>query len=242
MERDSVLFYRSFYEAISGMPKEVQLEVYTAIMEYGLNGRLPDDLKPIAKGMFALMKPIIDNNNTRFANGKKGGRKSSSKAIVATTNATEQQAPPKETNYSLTFAQEISRMKADADWADSISKDYAISTKEYADRLKRFLKHCNESRKGKPHDSFDDAKSHFRYWMDKAFPTQSPAIGVKSSTKSDAQILKEAEQRRREAEERSVKELKGKSSAEILKQYRERNGLDPGKSIADSLDQSTNTT
>lgn len=161
MERDSILFYRSFYEAIKGLHKDIQLEIYTAVMEYGLNGVLPDNLKPVTKGMFALMKPILDNNNVRYENGKKGGRK-------PTVKTKETATPP----YSLTFGQEIDQMKTDKEWAASICDDYSISPDEYSDRLGRFLRHCNDTRRDKPHDSLDDARSHLRYWMDKAYPRQ----------------------------------------------------------------------
>lgn len=157
MERDSFLFYRSFYQAIQGLPKDIQLEIYAAVMEYGLNGVVPDDLKPVAKGMFALMKPILDANNARFANGKKGGRK------IQPKKASPDLAP----EYILSFEQEVELMKTDAEWTASICKDYGIAPGEYHDRLARFLKVCKDSRKGKPHSSFDDAKSHLRYWMDK---------------------------------------------------------------------------
>ncbi|WP_301345933.1 MULTISPECIES: DUF4373 domain-containing protein [Muribaculaceae] len=69
-----------------------------------------------------------------------------------------------------------------------------------------------------------------------------PEARAPKRPKSDVQRLNEATERRRKEEQRRTEELKGKSSAEILRQYRERNGLDPGKSIADSLDQSPNTT
>lgn len=164
MERDSIIFYRSFYEAIKGLPKDIQIEIYTAIMEYGLNGRLEEDLKPVANGMFALMRPIIDANNTRFANGKKGGRTSRAKKSASAAKTTPA--------YSLSFEDEIALMKADKEWTSSICSDYSISIEEYGDRLNRFLKHCKENRSVKPHDSFDDAKSHLRYWMDKAFKKQ----------------------------------------------------------------------
>lgn len=75
MERDSFIFYRSFYEAIRDLPRDIRLEVYTALMEYALYGRLPEGMKPFAKGLFALMKPVIDTNTVRFNNGCKGGRK-----------------------------------------------------------------------------------------------------------------------------------------------------------------------
>lgn len=72
--RDSFVFYRSFYEAIKDLPRDVQGEIYTAIMEYSLYGNKTDSLKPIARSIFTLMKPQIDVNNKRFENGRKGGR------------------------------------------------------------------------------------------------------------------------------------------------------------------------
>ena len=72
MERDSFIFYRSFYEGIKELPRDIQGEVLTAVMEYGLNGVTTENLKPIAKGMLALIKPQLDANNKRFENGKKG--------------------------------------------------------------------------------------------------------------------------------------------------------------------------
>ena len=81
MERESFVFYRSFYEGIKELPRDIQGEVLTAIMEYGLNGVTTENQKPITKAMFALIKPQIDANNQRFENGrlgaehrKKGGR------------------------------------------------------------------------------------------------------------------------------------------------------------------------
>lgn len=72
--RDSFVFYRSFYDAIKDLPRDVQGEIYTAIMEYSLYGKETENLKPIARSVFILMKPQIDVNNKRFENGKKGGR------------------------------------------------------------------------------------------------------------------------------------------------------------------------
>lgn len=72
--RDSFVFYRSFYDAIKDLPRDVQGEIYTAIMEYSLYGKETENLKPIARSVFTLMKPQIDVNNKRFENGKKGGR------------------------------------------------------------------------------------------------------------------------------------------------------------------------
>lgn len=68
------MFYRSFYDAIKDLPRDVQGEIYTAIMEYSLYGKETENLKPIARSVFTLMKPQIDVNNKRFENGKRGGR------------------------------------------------------------------------------------------------------------------------------------------------------------------------
>ena len=72
--RDSFIFYRSFYEAIKDLPRDIQGEIYTAIMEYSLYGKETDNLKPVARSIFTLIKPQIDVNNERFDNGCKGGR------------------------------------------------------------------------------------------------------------------------------------------------------------------------
>ena len=50
-KRDSFIFYRSFYEAIHELKDDIKLEVFTAITEYALYGKVPEDLKPVAKGM-----------------------------------------------------------------------------------------------------------------------------------------------------------------------------------------------
>lgn len=71
--RDSVVFYRSFWEAIKWLPDEDKLKTLTAIIEYGL-----DEIEPKADGvaaaMFLMAKPQIDANNKRYQNGTRGGR------------------------------------------------------------------------------------------------------------------------------------------------------------------------
>ncbi|MGH1520575.1 DUF6291 domain-containing protein [Chryseobacterium sp. JK1] len=74
MERDGFVFYRSFYEGIKDLPRDIQGDVLTAIMEYGLNGVTTENLKPIARAIFTLIKPQLDANNQKFMNGKGGGR------------------------------------------------------------------------------------------------------------------------------------------------------------------------
>lgn len=75
--RDSIVFYRSYYEIIKELPDEQKLKVYEAIFEYGLNEN-EIELDGLIKAIFNLAKPNIDSANARYTasieNGKKGGR------------------------------------------------------------------------------------------------------------------------------------------------------------------------
>lgn len=99
--RDSFIFYRSFYEAIRDLPRDIQGEIYTAIMEYGLYGNETESLKPIARSIFMLVKPIMDANYSRYENGCKGGRPKGEKNQTETKqepnrNQTETKRKPNE--------------------------------------------------------------------------------------------------------------------------------------------------
>ena len=73
MKRDSIIFYRSFYEAITELPIDIQGSIYTAIFEYSLNFN-EVVLEGLPKTIFTLIKPQLDANNNRYKNGLKGGR------------------------------------------------------------------------------------------------------------------------------------------------------------------------
>ena len=68
--RDSMIFYRSFFEAMEDLSIEDKGYIYEAIFNYGLNFKtsdVPKHLKPI----FTLIKPQIDANIKKYNNGKK---------------------------------------------------------------------------------------------------------------------------------------------------------------------------
>ena len=71
--RDSFVFYRSFFEALIGMDKDSQADCLMALADYALNGKEPN-LTPEVRMFFTLVKPQLDANSKRFANGCKGGR------------------------------------------------------------------------------------------------------------------------------------------------------------------------
>ena len=73
--RQSIIFYRSFFDAISELTDEQKGVIYTAIFEYSFNEKIIE-LNGICKAIFTLIQPQIDANNKRYQNGKKGGRPS----------------------------------------------------------------------------------------------------------------------------------------------------------------------
>ena len=74
MERESFIFYRGFYEAISCLEKEQQAECYQAIAEYALNG-VEVEVSGIVKALFLSFKPQIDANNRKREKGMQNGKK-----------------------------------------------------------------------------------------------------------------------------------------------------------------------
>ena len=70
MNRDSVVFYLSFYEAIKELPEMERLKAFEMVFDYAFKGVEPTD-NGIALAIFKLVKPQIDANNKRYENGKK---------------------------------------------------------------------------------------------------------------------------------------------------------------------------
>lgn len=77
MNRDSMIFYRSFYESVNGLSPIIKAEVYDAIFRYGLDFEEPSFTDEIARALFTLIKPQLDANIKRFENGKKPKTKQS---------------------------------------------------------------------------------------------------------------------------------------------------------------------
>lgn len=73
--RESMVFYRSFYQAVEDLPPEEFKASVMAILGYGLDGKC-EEVSGVSKSILALVKPQIDKNNKRYENSLKGGRKS----------------------------------------------------------------------------------------------------------------------------------------------------------------------
>lgn len=97
MERDGMVFYRSFYEAVKELPPDEFKRCVTALLDYGLDGTEPKT-DGIEKTVYIMAKPQIDKNNQRYTNGKAGGRKSNQTETKAepNNNQTVTKAEPKE--------------------------------------------------------------------------------------------------------------------------------------------------
>ena len=93
--RDSVLFYRSFYDALKNIPSDERLKVYDAIMEYGMYDQDPD-LDGVALAIFLLAKPQIDANNKRYENGCKAKKKRTVSETEANTKQDSSECEAKE--------------------------------------------------------------------------------------------------------------------------------------------------
>ena len=92
--RDSCIFYRSFYEAITNLPKENQLNLFVAIFELSLN-RTEIELEGIEKTIFMLIRPQIEANIKRFNNGNTD-KKHSQKEPKPKQNRSKTEAKPKQ--------------------------------------------------------------------------------------------------------------------------------------------------
>lgn len=78
-ERGQFTFYRSFWEAIRGLPKKDRLPILEAIISYALDGKAPKGLSPTQSGYFLLIRPNLDASRKRAASGKQGGSKPKAK-------------------------------------------------------------------------------------------------------------------------------------------------------------------
>ena len=87
-ERDSFVFYRSFFESIKKLPEENQLEIYNAIMEFALNQNQVE-LSPLGEAIFNLIKPQLEANYKRFMNGTKAKQKQNGSKTEANNKQTE---------------------------------------------------------------------------------------------------------------------------------------------------------
>lgn len=95
MAKGSVIFRKEWKSAIAGLPDNVRLEIYEAIIEYGTTGEVYK-LSPSAMIAFNFMKEFVDKDNEKYealcekrkAIGRKGGLAKATKCYQKLPNAT----------------------------------------------------------------------------------------------------------------------------------------------------------
>ena len=100
MKRESFVFYGSFYESLLSLDNQTRLACYDAITQYALTGIEPK-LGGVAKALFALIKPQIDANNRRYANGCKGGKPKTNQNITETKPKANQEITTSKPNENV---------------------------------------------------------------------------------------------------------------------------------------------
>ncbi len=83
--RDTCIFYRSFYDAISTLPESEQNAMFRAVFDMSFDMKEPQ-LEGVSRTIFMLLKPIIQANIKNYQNGTKPKRK---------RTGSEQEAKPK---------------------------------------------------------------------------------------------------------------------------------------------------
>lgn len=99
MERESILFYRSFYEVSKSLPEDEGNKFLRALLDYAFYGTEPE-LDGVSASFFMLIKPQIDANNRKYENGKKGGRPK--KAETESVNGSAHEVCPEKTETEKT--------------------------------------------------------------------------------------------------------------------------------------------
>lgn len=76
-ELNSFVFYRSYFATIRNLQQDEQLQMYNAIIEYGLNRQEPSfqegKATPYLAAIWESIRPQLDANFQRFLNGCRGG-------------------------------------------------------------------------------------------------------------------------------------------------------------------------
>ncbi len=86
MQRDSFIFYRSFFEASKPLSTEQKAALFDTICTFALDHEDSQNDDPIVNAMFSLIKPQLEANYTRFLNGKKAKRKQNGSETKANVN------------------------------------------------------------------------------------------------------------------------------------------------------------
>lgn len=150
MPKDSFVFHKEWRDAISGLSAEIRLEVYEAIIEYGISGTLTSGLRPMAMLAFNFAKAILDRDaerekyirHKRSEAGKKGGARIGNKNAVKN-----KQKQTKQTNQANACFEDIPPIPPIEDNIDdsneSLSTDVDVKASYAHDVAKELVVYFN---------------------------------------------------------------------------------------------------
>ena len=130
--RDSVVFYKSFYDGIKCLPPEEQLKAYNMVFEYAFSSVEPAE-QSLANVTFTLIKPQIDANVRRMENGKKGGRP---KKILETQENEKPMVSENEKPKKPMVSENTETEKPNVNVNDNVNVN--VNIKESIEKSKRF--------------------------------------------------------------------------------------------------------
>ncbi len=81
--RNSVVIYENWHEFLKKLPPEQYVEAMNMIMEYALDGVVPETDNLSILGFLSAALPVIDSNNKKWFASKKGGRPRKEAAQIA---------------------------------------------------------------------------------------------------------------------------------------------------------------
>ena len=177
-ERDSMVIYRSFFEAIRELPKEDQATVWNAVFELGFNFNQVE-LSGLPKTIFTLIKPQLEANIKKWENGKikkqnsskteAKGKQNSSKTVA---NVNVNVNDNVNVSVNVDSHNEIFRnLWKSEQWIEGLCMKWKCEKEELLNHLNGFRLDCIHKEEYKVNEK--DAKSHFVNWVNKGNPVSS---------------------------------------------------------------------
>lgn len=185
-QRKSCVFYRSFFEAIEGLPKKHQLNLYRSIFKYSLDFQEPE-LNGLEVMAWTLIRPQLDANIIKWQNGckggehgikgkehgKKGGRRRINNppkyppkngANIPPENPRNVECRMSNVEGNQRFLKDLKENEAShASWAEGLYMQLGLKPGKLAELLVGFSGHLQTL--SKVHTTLEEFKQHFRNWL-----------------------------------------------------------------------------
>ncbi len=177
ISRKSCIFYRSFYEAIKGLPKDSQLKLYQSIFRYSLDFVEPN-LEGLELLVWTLIKPQLDANINKYKNGCKGGShgikggRPKTPKVTPTITPNKPQEKGEETRNvndnenvnAIEFSRQLKKEKEKhASWAEGLHMKHGLKKGCLSPLLTKFDGHLKTQEK--EHSTIEEYKRHFGSWL-----------------------------------------------------------------------------